>query len=180
MKNTEIFSLAILFAATAAGGQSSFTWSHSLNTANCPVALQATHQGLYKKKNVDDRELGPGTAGKAQPATLDQRIRLTIANLSAHDIMSADVTAHGFSEKWRAVPLSGAEPVPDLAKQLKVRLAVKGNASASHELALPHFTTVTAIDVNAVTYADGSSWHASAPSACSVAPSMLMLVSSAE
>jgi hypothetical protein len=180
MKNTGILSLAILLATTAAGGQSSLTWSHSLNTANCPVALQATHEGLFEKKNVNDREFGPGTPGKAQPATLDQRIRLTVTNLSAHDIVSADVTAHGFSEKWRAVPLSGAEPVPDLAKQLELTLAVKGNGSASHELALPHFTTVTAIDVNAVIYADGSSWHASAPSACSVAPSMVMLVSSAE
>ncbi len=180
MKSTGIFSLAILLATTAAGGQSSLTWSHPLNTANCPVALRADHEGLFEKRNVNDREFGPGTPGKAQPATLDQRIRLTITNLSAHDVVSADVTAHGFSEKWRAVPLSSAEPVPDLARQLKVTLAVKGNKSASDDLALPHFTTVTAIDLNAVTYADGSSWHASAPSACSVVPSMLMLVSSAE
>ena len=180
MKHTGILSLAILFATTAAGGQSSLTWSHSLSTSNCPVGLRADHEGLFVKRDVNDHEFGPGASGKAQPATLDQRIRLTITNLSAHDIVSADVTAHGFSGKWRAVPLSDAEPVPDLAKQLKVTLAVKGNGSASHDLALPHFTTVTAIDLNAVTYADGSSWHAATPSLCSVAPSMIMLVSSAE
>jgi hypothetical protein len=171
MKHT-LLSLAILLTATGAPGQSSLTWSHSLNPGNCPVALQADHAGLFLKRDVND----PLT----QPTGLNQRIHLTVTNLSPHSIVSADVTAHGLSEKWRFVPLTTGQPVPDLVKQIKVVLEVKGNDRASQDLAFNHFATVTSIDVNAVSYADGSSWHAAAPGACSVTPSPLMLVSSSQ
>jgi hypothetical protein len=167
-----LLSLVILLTAAGAPGQSSLTWSHSLNPGNCPVALQADHAGLFLKRDVNDREW--------QPSILNQRIHLTVTNLSPHSIVSASVTAHGLSEKWRLVPLTAGQPTPDLVKQIKVVLDVKGNDRASHDLELIHFATVTSIDVKAVNYADGSSWHATAPGACSVAPSSLMLVTSAQ
>jgi hypothetical protein len=171
MKHT-LLSLAILLTATGAPGQSSLSWSRSLNPANCPVSLQADHAGLFLKRNVNN--------SATQPKVLKQRIHLTITNLSSQNIVSADVTAHGLSEKWRFTPLMAMQPVPDLARQIKVALEVKGNSHASHDLAFDHFATVTSLDVNAVNYADGSSWHASALGACSVTPSPLMLVSSAQ
>jgi hypothetical protein len=167
-----LLSLAILLTATGAPGQSSLTWSRSLNASSCPVALQADHAGLFVKRDVDDRD--------SQPTVLNQRIHLTITNLSSHKIVSAEVTVHGLSEKWRFTPLMARQAVPDLAKQTKVVLEVKGNDQASHDLAFDHFAAVTSLDVNAVNYADGSSWHATAPGACSVAPSPRMLVSSAQ
>jgi hypothetical protein len=136
------------------------------------VSLEADHAGLFLKRDVNDRD--------PQPNVLKQRIHLTITNLSSHSIVSADVTAHGLSEKWRFVSLMARQPMPDLATQIKVTLDVKGNDQASHDLAFDHFATVTSLDVNAVSYADGSSWHATAPGACSVTPSPLMLVSSAQ
>jgi hypothetical protein len=171
MKHT-LLTLAILLTATGAPGQSSLTSSHSLKPAGCPVSLEADHTGLFLKRDVKD--LDP------QPNVLRQRIHLTITNLSSQNIVSADVTAHGLSEKWRLAPLMATQPVPDLAKQIKVTLEVKGNDHASHDLAFYHFATVTSLDVNAVSYADGSSWHAKTQGACSVTPSPLMLVSSAQ
>jgi hypothetical protein len=56
-------------------------------------------------------------------------------------------------------------------------LDVKENSSASRELSLAHFSAIQTIDVNSVTYADGSTWHASSPGACSVAPSLIMRIS---
>ena len=34
----------------------------------------------------------------------------------------------------------------------------------------------TAVDVNAITYADGSNWRTSSPGACSASPDLFMLV----
>jgi hypothetical protein len=171
MKHT-LLSLAILLTATGAPGQSSLTWSRSLNANNCPVTLQADHAGLFVKRDVNDRGL--------QSTVLNQRIHLTITNLSAHNIVSAEVTAHGLSETWRFVPLMATQPVPDLAKQVKLTVDVKAKDRASHDLAFSHFATVTSLDITTLTYADGSSWRATAPGACSVTPSPRMLVSSAQ
>jgi hypothetical protein len=66
---------------------------------------------------------------------------------------------------------------PDIWKTVDVALDVKGNSSASRELSFAHFSTIRTIDVNSVTYADGSTWHASSPGACSVAPSLIMRIS---
>jgi hypothetical protein len=60
---------------------------------------------------------------------------------------------------------------------VEVALDVKGNSSASRELSFAHFSTIRTIDVNSVTYADGSTWHASSAGACSVAPSLMMRIS---
>jgi hypothetical protein len=103
-----------------------------------------------------------------------QGIHLTLSNLSPRSIVSAQVIVHGFSNKWRYVPLSGADP--DLARTVDVALDVKGNGEASRNLSLSHFTAITAVDVNAITYADGSTWRTSSPGACSAAPDLLMLV----
>jgi hypothetical protein len=62
-------------------------------------------------------------------------------------------------------------------KTVEVALDVKGNSSASRELSFAHFSTIRTIDVNSVTYADGSTWHASSAGACSVAPSLMMRIS---
>jgi hypothetical protein len=54
---------------------------------------------------------------------------------------------------------------------------VKGSGSATRELSFGHFPAIRTFDVNAVTYADGSTWHASSPGACSVAPRGPMRIS---
>jgi L-serine deaminase len=71
----------------------------------------------------------------------------------------------------------GAQETPDLAKTVDVALDVKGNSSASRDLSFARFSAIRTIQVNSVTYADGSTWHAPSPGACSVAPSPIMQVS---
>ena len=100
-----------------------------------------------------------------------------MTNRLSRDIVSARITAHGFSGKWKVVTLSDAPDAPDLAKTVDVVLDVKGNGHASRDLSLNHFTAVTSIDLNSVTYSDGSTWQTSAPGACSVTPDLVMLIS---
>jgi hypothetical protein len=98
-------------------------------------------------------------------------------NLLSQDIVSAQITVHGFSNKSRTMELSNTSNAPDLARTVDLALGVKGNSRASRDLTVGHFTAVTDIDVNSVTYADGSTWNTSSPGACRVSPDLLMLVS---
>jgi hypothetical protein len=148
-----------------------------MDSTNCPVGLQVKHgPGLATSRAAD----GPSINGKplrdrqVQVPDQNQDIHLTLTNLSPHSIISAQVVVHGFSDKWRYIPLSGADP--DLARTVDVALDVQGNGEASRNLSLSHFTAITAVDVNAITYADGSTWRTSSPGACSVSPDLFMLV----
>ena len=170
MKYTGILPLAIVFATTSALGQ--YTLSTRIDPAQCPVGMEVTHNGRFVERNAKS-----GPADDVVPSTPEQRINLKMTNLLPHDIVNAEITARGFSHNSRLVLVSpGAQETPDLAKTVDVALDVKGNSSASHELSFAHFSAIRTIEVNSVTYADGSTWRASSPGACSVAPSLFMLI----
>jgi hypothetical protein len=173
MKYAGILPLAIVFATTSAFGQ--YTLASRVDPAKCPVGMQVTHSGGFLERNA---KFGP--TDDVVPSIPEQRINLEMTNLLPHDIVNAEIIARGFSQNWRVIFVSatpGAQETPDLAKTVEVALDVKGNSSASRELSFARFSAIRTIEVNSVTYADGSTWHASSPAACSVAPSLLMPIS---
>lgn len=183
MKPTAILPLILLIASGAAAQTLSASprilWqgSPSPDATNCPVGLEANHGSSYlARKTINGHEPNPGMPGN-EPG---QRIRLKMTNKRLQDIASLEITVHGLSNKWRTIPLSSAPYKADLFKKLHLVLAVQPNGNASSDLALNRFTTVTAIDLDAVTYADGSVWRAPSPHACTVAPSPLMLASDSQ
>jgi hypothetical protein len=99
-----------------------------------------------------------------------------MTNFLPHEIVNAEITVHGFGHNGGIIGLL-LTPTPNLAKTMDVALDVKGNSSASRELSFAHFSAIQTIDANSVTYADGFTWHATSPGACSVAPSLFMRVS---
>jgi hypothetical protein len=96
--------------------------------------------------------------------------------IGAEEFHNAEITVHGFGHHGRIIG-SLLTPTPSSAKTLAVALDVKGYGSASRELSFAHFSAIQTIDVNSVTYADGSTCHASSAGACSVAPSLFMRIS---
>src|SRR5580698_5239424 len=163
MKYPSILPLAMVFATTFAVGQANYQRPLRMDPANCPVGLQVKHEaGLPAGPRVNGKPLN----GEVQPSLQNQSFNLTMTNLSFRDIVSAEMTAHGLSHNWRVILVSDTDKKPDLAKTVDVALDVKGNGSASHELSFADFAVIRTIDVNSVTYADGSSWHASSPGAC--------------
>jgi hypothetical protein len=168
MKSANILPLAIMLAATSMLGQG-FTLPPRIDPSKCPVGLRVERSGgLFAYKNakaVPADDIAPGT---------EQWFDLRMTNFLPHEIVNAEITAHGLSYKWRVIPVSA--PTPDIWKTVDVALDVKGNSSASRELSFAHFSAIQTIDVNSVTYADGSTWHASSPGACSVAPSLIMRI----
>jgi hypothetical protein len=185
MKPISILPLAIVLATTSAIGQDSVLLRGPAATpsilmrprtlgADCPVGLKVNHGPSFLKR---DTEYGP--FAPPAPKVQEQRIQLTMTNPSPKEIASAQITVYGFSEKWRAVPLADAKDTPDLRKRVDLVLKVKGNDHASSDLSLHRFTSVAYVDLDSLTYADGSIWKASSPAACSVTPDSFMLVSAA-
>jgi hypothetical protein len=186
MKCTSILSLAILLAATCAWTQETGLRSDAklavatpplqMDRTNCPIGLQVKHgPGLPLAMNAGPSiSKKPPSDGQVRAQDQNQGLHLTLINLSPQSIMSAQLIVHGFSNKSRYISLSKA--TPDLATTVDVALDVKGNGQATRNLSLSHFTAITAVEVNAITYADGATWRTSSPGACSVSPDLLMLV----
>ena len=169
MKSASILPLAIMLAATSMFGQG-FMLPPRIDPSKCPVGLKVERSsGLFAYENAK-----AVPAEHAAPSS-EQWFDLRMTNFLPHEFVSAQLTAHGFGYKWRVIPVSDA--TPDIWKTMDVTLDVKGNSSASRELSFGHFSTIRTVDVNSVTYADGSTWHASSPGACTVAPSLIMRIS---
>jgi hypothetical protein len=164
MKSSRILPFAMLFATTTVFGQSLFAGKGT----DCPVGLQVDHQWSLQEREVI---VGPPEAG------LRQRFHLTMTNPQPRKIVGAQLTVHGFSRKAREMDLS--TPAPDMVKTIHLALNVDGNGQRSSDLSLSLFAVVTAVDVDAVTYADGSRWSAASAGVCSVTPNALMRVAAA-
>jgi hypothetical protein len=140
----------------------------------CPIGLQVNHGSFFLQRKV---EYGPGSNDGIPFTGAVQRIHLIMTNPNPREIVKVQLTVHGYSDKWKAIPLVRASSAPDLAKEVTVVLGIKGNGHASSDLSLNSFTAVTSVDVDSLTYSDGSAWHSTSRGACSVAPSPMMLVS---
>jgi hypothetical protein len=190
MNRVSSLPLAFLLVTTFAVAQQPLTLHRSESTsltvprtagAGCPIDMEARHAAQTPvSMNADGKDVprqGPAiNAPRKQLVPQLQRLHLTLTNPSSRDIVSAQLTAHGFSNKPRAMELSAGSNEPDLAKTIDIVLGVKGKGHASSDLSLNHFTAVTSIDLNSITYADGTTWHAPSPAACSITPSLAMLV----
>jgi hypothetical protein len=192
MNHATLLPLVFLCASTGTIAQSTVDTQHTSLThiratgTACPVGLEATHgRSLPVSINASPAlppppRQGPAINGRMvvlpppPPPAINQQIHLVMTNLVSRDIVSARFTAYGFSNKRRAI-YAGAQ-VPDLTSTVNVTVDVKGNGHASSDLSLKDFTAVASIDLNSITYADGSAWRSSSPGACSVTPNMVMLV----
>jgi hypothetical protein len=187
MKCASILPLAILLATCVSGQEATGRPDAKIalaappmvsNRSDCPMGLEVKHgPGLPMGMKAD----GPAINGKGLNSS-SQRIplfgiQLAMTNLSPQSIVSAEFVVHGFSDKSRYIPLAEASHAADLLTTVNVALDVKGNGHASHDLALSRFTAITAVDVDSITYADGSTWRASSPGACSASPDLFMPVS---
>jgi hypothetical protein len=187
MKPMSILPLAIVLATASAIGQNApllrspqatptVLMQPRTPSADCPVGLKVDpSRGL----SLVERDTKYGPFAPPAPKVQEQRIQLTLTNPSPREIVSAQITVYGFSDKWRAIPLAGAADTPDLKRRVHLVLDVKGNAHASSDLSLARFTSVAYVDLESLTYVDGATWKASSSAVCSVTPSLLMLVSTA-
>ena len=139
---------------------------------SCPISLHARHAPGGDAIEVNGTRI-QDTA---------QRLHLSISDSDSRRIVAANVTVRGFSNKARYMPTMSTQDSSDAAKTLDVRFpSGPGSGTgkeSSTDLAVPGLTAVTVIDLNSVTYADGSTWKLAAGSSCRSWVDGLMLVSS--
>jgi hypothetical protein len=173
MKPSRVLPFTLLLAATTVFSQNvvlhhGFPKSHAQIESNCPVDMAIDRSGLYERREVHS---APYPEANLQ---IEQRIRLDLTNRNPTKIVAAQITVHGLSQKTRYMELT--TPEADMAKSFHLSLDLRGNGQSSNVLWLTRFAVITRVDLNAVTYADGSAWHEPGPAACSVAPSLLVRV----
>jgi hypothetical protein len=184
MKRATTLSLAFLLCGTILtaqnpGQQSATTFVVDLPASTCPVAMHAS-QSIGKN-------LLAVRGNQQHVDVMAQRIHLILSNFKSPNpkptIASAKVTVRGLSSKGRTIQTLSIQPgstqpgTSDLTRALDVTFSPDTENSVSADLLLPGFTSVKSIELNTVTYADGSNWKVSAQAACRVAPDPVMLIS---
>jgi hypothetical protein len=108
------------------------------------------------------------------------RLRLFLNDLrrdkSSQRIVSAAVTVHGSNGKPTLRPINSEAKPSDRELSLTVSLAAWGEPGVSGDFRLPGFISADRIDLQSVTYEDGSTWKLSGGESCRVAPDPIMLV----
>jgi hypothetical protein len=139
----------------------------------CPVSMRAQQRGggdlLSVNRSQDNRS-----------DTVAQRIHLVLENTAANlaRITGGRVTVHGTSAKPRSIVAGIAQDgMRDATKTFTLSFDIGENEAASANLLLRGFTSVQSVTLEAVTYADGSSWSPSSGKTCRVSPDPLVLVS---
>ena len=140
--------------------------------SSCPISLHARHA------------LGGGAIEVSGTRIQDgaQRLHLSISGSDSRRVVAANVTVRGFSNKARYIPAMSTQDNSDAAKILDVRFpsgpGSESGRQSSTDLAVQGLTAVTVIDLNSVTYSDGSTWKLAVGSSCRSWVDGLMLVSS--
>ena len=154
MNPTRALPLVLLFGSMA--------FSQNLGTqqfssdgfrANCPVELKASLQAAGKIVPIV-----PAKTGQNQPD--QRRLQITLGNPKS-EVASARITVHGYPVGVRVDPAVLYFPDPaEITETIVFNRAVAAGENASLGVAIPGFSTVTSLDLDSVTYSDGSSWRA--------------------
>jgi hypothetical protein len=155
--------------------------------AGCPVAMRAEHGGggALVRTRQSRSNLVPEPA---QPTPPYQQIRLILGPSSVQSsagarVVRARVTVRGTNGQWRSVPTGMGEGSSTIAKTLdlsfsRADVGARGeDGLVATEMTLAGFSSVKSINLDSLTYSDGTIWVPAQGKACRVAPDLLMLVS---
>ncbi len=131
--------------------------------AGCPVFFSAS-----RLPNGGMLEAGP-----AAP-TRRQALYMTFSPTASHPIVQAEITLHGIAGH-HVIP-AGQNDVTDVTEALSVTLS-RDTRHRFNSVVYPHkLTGVLLVELNSLTYADGTRWHASSQAPCRVTPNGFQLV----
>lgn len=138
------------------------------NSAGCPVAFQARHAsdgGLV--------QVSPGQKKR------NEWYQLTLSSLHGAGIAQARVTLHGIAGA-HVIPAGGSSNLPDATESFNLSPA---NNAKPHLLRstvyAERLTGVQWIELNELTYSDGTQWKESDTAVCRITPNGFMLVGDA-
>jgi hypothetical protein len=138
--------------------------------SSCPISLHAQQSSAATRREVGSDD--------GRPKDIAQRLHITVAAPDSKRIVAANVTVRGFANKARLMQAMANQDSSDAAKTMDVPFVVGSGKQVSADLRVPGLTAVSAIDLNSVTYDDGSVWKLAAGSSCRSSIDGFMLVSS--
>jgi hypothetical protein len=177
LMNRAVFSIAFLLGPTFVTAQTAVAPSNPVSqpavleiappAAHCPVSLNA------QQMPGGDRWVVNGASVKP----LAQRLHLTATAPHSGPIVAANITVRGYTGKARLTPVGRFDSdTGDAARTLDVAFASGAGGEASTDIALAGFSAVTVVELNSITYSDGSRWKLSAGSSCRTWIDGIMLV----
>src|SRR5579859_2039676 len=132
----------------------------------CPVSLRAQHGAGAGMLQADMKPpKGPG-----------QLLHLTLTNPAEQQIVSAQVKVHGLSGTGRTTKTTSDTIKPDSTRTLVVQFSADSPKTVAGDLWVPSMTAVLSIDLNSVTFSDGSTRVFTPRDNCRVAPDLKMLI----
>lgn len=180
MKLTSLISFAFLVGSVASA-QSAGNSGQSFGTAgmqgittfgvasvahSCPVSLRAQHGADGNILKVDKR----------RPAGLAQLLHLVLGNPDARQIVQGSLTVRGISGKGRIAQAQSSPDNADVVRYLEVQFVPQEGRKVAGDVWAPGMTAVLTVELNSVTFADGSMWRFAGRDGCRVAPDPLMLI----
>jgi hypothetical protein len=142
---------------------------------SCPISLHAQQSSAAFARRVDSA--GPED-NNVSPKGIAQSLHLTVTNPDTRYVVAANITVRGFANKGRLLQTMSNQDPSDATKTLDVRFPAGPGKEVSADLSVPGLSAVSAIDLNSVTYSDGSMWKLAAGSSCRSWIDGFMLVSS--
>jgi hypothetical protein len=185
MKRIAIFSLAVLTGSFVVAAQAPAAQPDSSRMdTGCPVSMRAQQKGmgdlLLADRGREGKVVGPA-----------QRIHLTLGKgtETSEEIARVRVTVHGTGAENRMyrVPAGQADsrggggdflmgPKADRARSFDLAFRPNGDGEIATDLVLRGFTSVTWINLDSVTFADGAVWMPGGKLNCRISPDLLMLI----
>lgn len=180
MKFATLLSFVFLFSSLALRAQSAGQEPLHSMEFHPPVAAIVCPLGLHAQHGTTGGLL---QADQGRPKGIAQMLHLTLSNLSKNDkpIVSARVRVRGLSGKGRvtqalAGPGDAGRGNDEVVQTLDLKFSSSNGRQVSGDLLVPGITAALMIELNSVTYADGSTRSFSGLDACRVAPDPLMYI----
>lgn len=136
----------------------------------CPVDMQA-RQGLWDhtlrvREGEQETIIHP----------FGQRFFLTLKDPHSARIVSATLRVHGTTGRSRMVQTAASNNTSANAMKILTVPFTADDGADRADVHVPGFTSVSSVELQEVTYANGSTWKMSSSSFCRVAPDPMMLI----
>ncbi|HEX8712924.1 MAG TPA: hypothetical protein VF730_13685 [Terracidiphilus sp.] len=137
----------------------------------CPMAMR-----LNQRISGSLRQVGRGQKRLVYAANLHlEASRATPGNTPAANVESAKVTVHGYDGSPRFELVSpGPGPLP--VKQMEIRFVPQDNSGSSADFVVDGIVSASWLDVESLTFSNGTVWKPSRGESCTVRPNRFMLV----
>jgi hypothetical protein len=131
----------------------------------CPVGFTASRQAAGQAMSASDtKQPGP-----------TQALHLTLDKGNTPDITSVEVTVYGTAQKGPYLPVD-SQSTTTVSKTFALHRISDSTTLSEADVRMQLMGTLNRADLISITYADGTSWHATANFQCRAVASNLILV----